>query len=221
VGTTATPHGLSVGEPIVIAGTDVSAYHANWVVSAVGSATTFSFYVGTALGNATGGTVTSLTGAIPMEISSVAQVTTDTPATVFYYGVSRAAYPADILYNVPTAIASSGTAYYIPYLRNTTNNIIVTGITRVTDAVAGGSYTDLTDGTQVDCVTYYAVARLIASLDVSRTTQEDIGMGDQSVTPTTRTRVAAYWDQRGLEERNKWKMELEITLPRRKKWGHM
>ena len=220
VATTASAHGLGVGEAITIAGTNTAAYHASWVVSAVSSPTVFSFYVGTALGNATGGTVTSISGSVPKEISSAVQATTATTPVPFYYGINRGAYPIDLVNNVPTSIAASGRAYHIPFLNNTTNQILVNGIAPVTPTVTSGAYADLSDGLQTDCVSYYAVARLVASTDISRTTQEDITMGDESVTSGKRTSISAFWDQKGRMERNKWEQELKIILPRMQKWGH-
>lgn len=53
VATTSTAHGFAVGDTFTIAGVTPSGYNGSWVVSAVGSATQFSFYVGTALGAGT------------------------------------------------------------------------------------------------------------------------------------------------------------------------
>lgn len=61
VATTSGAHGLGVGDPITIAGVTPSGYNGSWVVSAVSSSTSFTFYVGTALGAGTVfGTVTGL-----------------------------------------------------------------------------------------------------------------------------------------------------------------
>lgn len=154
-----------------------------------------------------------------LEISSATQITAD-GTDVFYYGVDRGAYPLDILHNVPTAIAASGVGYRVPFLRNTVNDININGIAPLTDTTSSGTYVDFSEGVQTDCIIYYAVARLIGATDISRTTQEDIGMSDESVKPGSRTQLSAYWDNKARQERNKWQMELEITLPRRKKWGH-
>ena len=48
--TTSTAHGFSVGDVVTIAGVTPAGYNGKWAITAVGSATTFSIYVGTALG---------------------------------------------------------------------------------------------------------------------------------------------------------------------------
>lgn len=48
--TTSAAHGYSVGDVVTIAGVTPSGYNGDWAITAVGSATTFSIYVGTALG---------------------------------------------------------------------------------------------------------------------------------------------------------------------------
>jgi hypothetical protein len=155
------------------------------------------------------------------ELSSAIQATTSTPSRPFYYGVNRGAYPIELRFNIPTSIAANGAAYYIPYAQNLTNAIVIAGIGKLADTqTTPGTYDDFSAGVEADCIKYYAVARLVASTDISRTTQEDITMGDQTVKSSDRTRIAGYWEQKALEERNKWKMELDITLPRMKKWGH-
>lgn len=59
VATCSTPHHFSVGDVVTIAGVTPAGYNGSWVVTAVGggagedAATTFSFYVGTALGAGT------------------------------------------------------------------------------------------------------------------------------------------------------------------------
>jgi hypothetical protein len=51
--TTSTTHGFGVGDVVVIAGVTPAGYNGSWAITAVGSATTFSIYVGTALGAGT------------------------------------------------------------------------------------------------------------------------------------------------------------------------
>jgi hypothetical protein len=48
--TTSAAHGFTVGDVVTIAGVTPSGYNGQWAITAVGSATTFSIYVGTALG---------------------------------------------------------------------------------------------------------------------------------------------------------------------------
>lgn len=51
--TTSAAHGFTVGDVVTIAGVTPSGYNGSWAITAVGSATTFSIYVGTALGAGT------------------------------------------------------------------------------------------------------------------------------------------------------------------------
>lgn len=48
--TTSAAHGFTVGDRVIIAGVTPAGYNGSWAISAVGSATTFTIYVGTALG---------------------------------------------------------------------------------------------------------------------------------------------------------------------------
>lgn len=48
--TTSAAHGFGVGDVVTIAGVTPAGYNGSWAITAVGSATTFSIYVGTALG---------------------------------------------------------------------------------------------------------------------------------------------------------------------------
>jgi hypothetical protein len=48
--TTSAAHGFGVGDVVTIAGVTPAGYNGKWAITAVGSATTFSIYVGTALG---------------------------------------------------------------------------------------------------------------------------------------------------------------------------
>jgi hypothetical protein len=60
--TTSAAHGFGVGDSILIAGVTPTGYNGRWGITAVGSSTTFSIYVGTALGAGTAfGTAQGLT----------------------------------------------------------------------------------------------------------------------------------------------------------------
>ena len=64
--TTSATHNLSVGDSVLIAGVTPSGYNGRWGITAVGSATTFSIYVGTALGAGSAfGTATGLSQPVP------------------------------------------------------------------------------------------------------------------------------------------------------------
>lgn len=60
--TTTGSHGFGIGDPVLLAGVTPTGYNGNWVVTTVPSATTFTIYVGTALGALTvAGTAVGLT----------------------------------------------------------------------------------------------------------------------------------------------------------------
>lgn len=64
--TTSAAHGLAVGDVVTIAGVTPAGYNGKWAVTAVGSTTTFSIYVGTALGAGSAfGTATGMSQAPP------------------------------------------------------------------------------------------------------------------------------------------------------------
>jgi hypothetical protein len=150
-----------------------------------------------------------------MELSSAVQlVGTGATSTVFRYGERGDVYPIFLMNNLPTAKVTSGQGIYIPFIRDATNSILVTGIGRLTATFSTPNYTDIEDGVQVDCVTYYAVARLVAESDITRSTQEDTTMGDQTVVPGRRTEIASFWEAKGLEKRHQWQEELRIKTPR-------
>jgi len=152
-----------------------------------------------------------------LEISSVVQATTDATPKPFWYGTRRTSYPYRMHFSVPTSIAGSGVAIEIPFLRNATNAITVNALARITDTVATSNYSDLTGGYQALCVTYYAVARLVSETGITRVTQEDVSMSDESVRPGVREQVAADWERKAEMERYKWRMELDRTIPRKGK----
>jgi hypothetical protein len=64
--TTSAAHGFGVGDKVLIAGVTPAGYNGTWSITAVGSTTTFSIYVGTALGaGSVFGTAQGLTDAVP------------------------------------------------------------------------------------------------------------------------------------------------------------
>lgn len=152
-----------------------------------------------------------------IELSSVTQLYGSSDSKVFYYGVNGAAYPAYLVFNLPTGLVASGVGLYLPYFKHPTNSIYVNAIGKIDDTVATSSYSYINAGVQADCVAYLAAARLILSTDAFRTIQEDVTMGDQAITPGARTRLSAYYEAKGLEYRRLWEEELRLTLPRMRK----
>jgi len=151
-----------------------------------------------------------------LDLSSVTQVYGATGSErIMYYGARRTgAFPANLRFNVPVSLAGSGVALYIPYLRHSTNSIFVNGITRITATVSGGNYSDITEGVEVDAVMYLAMSKLVQWTDISRSTQEDVTMSDESVRPLVRTQLSGALERQGYEARRRWEEELHQTLPR-------
>jgi len=151
-----------------------------------------------------------------LDLSSVTQLYGETgQQRIMYYGARRTgAFPANLRFNVPVSLAGSGVALYIPYLRHSTNSIFVNGITRITATVSGGNYSDITEGVEVDAVMYLAMSKLVQWTDISRSTQEDVTMSDESVSPLVRTQLAGALERQGYEARRRWEEELHQTLPR-------
>lgn len=148
-------------------------------------------------------------------ISSAVQLTEGTPTRPFFYGINGSMYPIQLIRNMPTAFSGSttGSSFHIPTFNNLVKTVLVNGIGRVTDGVTSGDYDDLTDGLEVDCVTFYTASRLIATTDISRATQEDIKMSEESARVGDRSQIAAYWENQALAVRRQWERELQITLP--------
>lgn len=94
VATTSGAHGFGVGDVVTIAGVTPSGYNGSWAITAVGSTTTFSIYVGTALGAGSAfGTATSkcsLPVATGMRVGTgtTAVATTGAGAAIVTYATS-------------------------------------------------------------------------------------------------------------------------------------
>lgn len=154
-----------------------------------------------------------------IDLSSVVQVKgTGASSTIKNYGTPD--HPVSLQFNLPTAKVASGVGLYIPRRWDSTNSIIVNGIAKLTAGVTTTTYDDISEGQQVDCVVYLSVARLLGATDVTRTTQEDVSMGEATVSSGARTRIAEYWRNLGIDLRTQWEWELRRTLPRMRRHGH-
>lgn len=148
------------------------------------------------------------------DISSVYQLPGTSGVHIFYYGVRGDTYPFEFIKDTSTTVVTSGVGLFIPYLYDTSNTIYINGIARITSATNTGAYTDFSDGVEATAVIYFAVAELIATKDIVRTTQEDVSMGDQSVRPLTRTQLSEYWRSRAIKSRRQWELQLAHNYPR-------
>ncbi|MGN6403384.1 hypothetical protein [Sinomonas sp.] len=134
--TTSAAHGLSVGDAVTIAGVTPSGYNGKWAVTAVGSSTTFSIYVGTALGAGTAfGTATglsvSLASGMKLGQGSTAVAKSGAGAAlVTYLSGSQQAFDATYPTAVDTAGSGSKVTYKVTYAAGT-----ATTASAITEAV--------------------------------------------------------------------------------------
>jgi hypothetical protein len=172
--------------------------------------------------------ITPLAGQLAYEISAVSedlirvqQLSTSAAPNLFMqqYGGYRNWFPAVIERGLPNdypaAGATSGRAIRFEQLYNLTNQIRVEAAARITDTVSGGNYQDFSDGFEVSTVLYYSVAELADGAGLHRLTANDVGMGDQSVSPGQRERYGgSVWRSKGRAARQKWEEFLRDTAPR-------
>lgn len=154
-----------------------------------------------------------------LDLSSVVQVVGTSPNhRLFYYGARGETYPVrlrrDTPDDFPDSTGDTNHNLYIPYLAHATNTIKVVGIAKITDTVATAEYSDVDAGLMEMCITEYVVSRLVGASDITRSTQKDIMMGDQSIGPRVRTTLAAYWANEAKAKRFQMEQELKRTLPR-------
>lgn len=157
-----------------------------------------------------------------LALSQVVQLVGDTNPWPFMYGTHYNTYPVSIRRNLPTSLVSTGVGLYLPYRYNNTNDIEVTAIGKITDDIeddSGDAYIDLEEGSLAEAVVDYAVSRLLMGTDISRSTQEDVTMGDQTVVPGRRSQLADAWAHKGDMKRNDYQAELRDTLPRMEDHG--
>jgi hypothetical protein len=134
--TTSAAHGLSVGDAVTIAGVTPSGYNGKWAVTAVGSSTTFSIYVGTALGAGTAfGTATglsvSLASGMKLGTGSTAVAKNGSGASLTtYLSGSQQGFDASYPTAVDTAGNGSAVTYKVTYAAGT-----ATTASAITEAV--------------------------------------------------------------------------------------
>lgn len=152
-------------------------------------------------------------------IQVVQMVGSGATARPFFYGARGKTYPVAMRRDLPTSLVTSGVGLYLPYLRDATNAIKATVRKKVTDTVASSEYSDIEAGTMADMIVAGVTARLISMTDVNRTLAQDVAMGDETVRPGARSQLSAFWEQRYMELRNQYHMELMQTAPPMKKWN--
>lgn len=157
------------------------------------------------------------------KLSSAVQRDTSTAGSPCFYGGRRSYYPISLLRGLPDNFPTTedtGKAVSIPSVYNLTNTIFVTGVRRLTDATTTpGTYDDLTDGVEVECVVYLAIHELLGSKDIPRSASDDTTMADSSVVAGRRTAVADTWLRKGLRKRRQWEADLRTSLPILESYG--
>jgi hypothetical protein len=115
--TTSAAHGFSVGDVVVLAGVTPTGYNGSWAITAVPSTTTFSIYVGTALGAGTAfGTATGQASAAPsgMKLGTGSTAVAKNgagAALVTYLTNSQQGFDGGF----PTAVNAAGTGTTVTY----------------------------------------------------------------------------------------------------------
>lgn len=137
------------------------------------------------------------------------------------YGTFGSKRSVMFMRDLPAALVASGVGLRFPGgFYDSANTVYVYYRAKLTTTVATGSYSDLNDGLLADHIAYAAAARLLASKEGPRTSDNDVTMGDATVTPGLRAQVASVvYERRAIELRNQYYDELMRTVPPMKKWG--
>lgn len=122
-----------------------------------------------------------------------------------------------VLFNLPTAVATNTIGMAFPNgWGNITNpiNVIYAGKYTATQTTAG-TYADFIDGDWADMIAHGAAARLLRMTEAARVNNEDIGMGDSSVTPGARRSAGEQMWQIYLDKKRQYQQQLLRNAPLR------
>ncbi len=149
------------------------------------------------------------------DIGLITQTISTSPKKVATYG-TRGGYTVHLQHQLATGIATNFAGLYFPVIHNYDNAIVVGLIKPIkTTQTVAGTYDLLDDNTPAaDCITYLAAARLVETLEIVRTTQTDVSMGDATVQPGVRRNLALYLNDRGMQARRDWTMLCQKLWPR-------
>jgi hypothetical protein len=150
-----------------------------------------------------------------LDINSIVQesgTTGTTSSGIHEYG-RDAVYSVRLGQNLPVAKITTGPGLYIRTLRDVTNTIYVNAIAAIDDTASGGNYTYITGNDEANCLIFMAASKLVGSLEIVRTTQEDVSMGDATVQPGSRRNLAQYLEAKGLAERRRWEIKVRQKTP--------
>jgi hypothetical protein len=160
---------------------------------------------------------------LPTAFKALVSVTQDVTSTsgqyrLLEYGAKGSGYVVGVARGLPTTIATSGTALYMPDVRITpTTSIIVRYARLISSTASGGNYADLEDGLEADAVVTKAIVKLLEDREIQRVV-DDVQQGDIGVQPNAVARDAAFFDQKGDQLLRQWRLRLDREAPLMGEW---
>lgn len=156
-----------------------------------------------------------------VDLVSVYQLFGSSSNMVGTYGTAGSKKSVMLMRNLPAALVASGIGLRFPGgFYDSSNSVYVYYRAKLTTTTSNGSYSDLADGLLADHIAHAAAARLLATEDSPRVSDNDVTMGDATVQPGLRAQVASVvLERKATELRNQYYDELMRTIPPMKKWG--
>lgn len=151
-----------------------------------------------------------------MGLISVSQISSSTRPVLCVYGSRGSNHPVSFSRNLPSVVAPSGVGIRFPRgWFSMSMPIVVEYAAKISTDLAPGTtnYADVDEGVQSEMLVMGAAMRMVMMSTIPRATQEDINMGDSSVTPTARAQIASIFNAEFLRLRSvRWE-ELRRTMP--------
>lgn len=147
---------------------------------------------------------------------SVTQIQGSSPAYLLPFGHKGSHYPVVFRKNLPSGLVASGTGMAFPRgWPSTTTVVNVDYAAKLTATqTTPPTYDDWTDTTlDLDMLAYGAAARLVKNYEVNRVSDEDTGMGDQSVQAGMRFNIGLRLEAEFVKLRNIRHEELRRIMP--------
>ena len=118
-----------------------------------------------------------------------------------------------VRHNLPTALVASGVGVAFPGGFFSDEDVNITYRAKLTGAVTGVNYTEISDGVEADCITYGAAARLVQSREATKVLGEDKAQGEVNTDAGDRLTLWTTLQSKYTELRNNWHDELYRTKP--------
>lgn len=135
------------------------------------------------------------------------------------YGQKGSGYPVQVKRGLPSTIATTGLALYIPNVRTSpTTTIKHTFARTILTTVSAGSYSDLEDGLVAAMMVRGACAELLEDRETERVA-DDVEQGDIGVNPGQRLRNAAWHRERFERLRERVNLRLLEENPIMEEWA--